>query len=593
MASLADAGLLWGIRSFMGLLEGSSPFTLWEWAGLMALLAALRLVFMFAKVRNSETFLFNTGKNVTEWFLGRIRMLSPRLFHDGSGDSKVEAAYEATLSLQSNAGAYFQLVQALLQLAIFLPVLLYISWPLTLFLFAAVVPFVAWMQRRLHALGPQEESLLYARSNFRLSLNTARRLYRNWSGNAEIEHLAREVSEEAGTLNRKGLDASIRKNALSIAMETLSVVAMVAVLAFCAMLIARGWMDGTGLVLFCSALLLCYKPVKECARAVPQFRAAASACDVLEEFEGLPMRAADQEIAKAKKIPTLVATRTKQQVVKCCPPAFAGMTKRETRGLEAGSRLPRLSEARNDDSIVIAHGNFTYEGSDTPVYRDFGITLSREKPVLLRGQNGIGKSTLLRLLAGLEEWEAATRDTPAQSLPEGTAQPANVFFIPQDLELPPRRLLIEQLNSANSAGGLNSSTSNKPAGSSAPEMSPTSAGASDPAINDDPATNIPKADLLANFARTAGTDRLLEKQGLSGGERSRIALLWALASDSPTVLLDEPMAAIALDDRERILLAFLDTAAALGKWVIMASHDPFSATAQSRFNVVEMERAKG
>ncbi|MBR2057322.1 MAG: ATP-binding cassette domain-containing protein, partial [Fibrobacter sp.] len=310
----------------------------------------------------------------------------------------------------------------------------------------------------------------------------------------------------------------------------------------------RGWMDGTGLVLFCSALLLCYKPVKECARAVPQFRAAASACDVLEEFEGLPMRTACEQ---------------------------------DARGLEAGSRLPRLSEARNDDSIVIAHGNFTYEGSGTPVYRDFGITLSSVKPVLLRGQNGIGKSTLLRLLAGLEEWDAATRDTPAHSLPEGTAQPANVFFIPQDLELPPRRLLIEQLNSAKSAGGLNPATCNKPAGSSAP------------ATNDNPAINIPKADLLANFARTAGTDRLLEKQGLSGGERSRIALLWALASDSPTVLLDEPMAAIALDDRERILLAFLDTAAALGKWVIMASHDPFSAAAQSRFNVVEMERAKG
>ena len=521
MASIADAGMLWGIRSFMGLLSGQSPFSLWEWAALMGLLAALRLVFMFAKVRNSETFLFNTGKRVTEWFLGTLRGLSPRLFHDGSGDAKVEAAYEATLSFQSNAGAYFQLVQALLQLAIFLPVLLYISWPLTLFLFAAVVPFVAWMQRRLHALGPQEESLLYARSNFRLSLNTARRLYRNWSGRTEIRKLSQEVSEEAGTLNRKGLDASIRKNALSIAMETLSVVAMVAVLAFCAMLIARGWMDGTGLVLFCSALLLCYKPVKECARAVPQFRAAASACDVLEEFEGLPKRTACEQ---------------------------------DARGLEAGSRLPRLSEARNDDSIVIAHGNFTYEGSDTPVYRDFDITLSKEKPVLLRGQNGIGKSTLLRLLASLEEWDAAT--------------PANVFFIPQDLELPPRRLLLEQLNSVKSVG------------SSIPENSPNSA-------------STPKAELLAEFARTAGTDRLLEKQGLSGGERSRIALLWALASDSPTVLLDEPMAAIALDDRERILLAFLDTAHTLGKWVIMASHDPFSEAAQARFNVVELEHAKG
>lgn len=532
MASIADAGMLWGIRSFMGLLSGQSPFSLWEWAALMGLLAALRLVFMFAKVRNSETFLFNTGKRVTEWFLGTLRGLSPRLFHDGSGDSKVEAAYEATLSLQNNGGAYFQLVQALLQLAIFLPVLIYISWPLTLFLFAAVVPFVAWMQRRLHALGPQEESLLYARSNFRLSLNTARRLYRNWSGRTEIGKLSQEVSEEAGTLNRKGLDASIRKNALSIAMETLSVVAMVAVLAFCAMLIARGWMDGTGLVLFCSALLLCYKPVKECARAVPQFRAAASACKVLVEFEGLPKRAAGNSTSEIKS---------------------AGEQ-------YAGSRLPRLSEARNDNELEIAHGNFTYGGSDTPVYRDFGITLSREKPVLLRGRNGIGKSTLLRLLAGLEEWDAAA--------------PENVFFIPQDLELPPRRLLVEQLNSVKSAGIPS------PANSSEPERSSTPASA-------------PKADLLASFARTAGTDRLLEKQGLSGGERSRIALLWALASDSPTVLLDEPMAAIALDDRERILLAFLDTAHTLGKWVIMASHDPFSEAAQARFNVVELEHAKG
>ena len=549
MASIADAGMLWGIRSFMGLLSGQSTFSLWEWAALMGLLAALRLVFMFAKVRNSETFLFNTGKRVTEWFLGTLRGLSPRLFHDGSGDSKVEAAYEATLSLQNNGGAYFQLVQALLQLAIFLPVLIYISWPLTLFLFAAVVPFVAWMQRRLHALGPQEESLLYARSNFRLSLNTARRLYRNWSGNAEIEHLAREVSEEAGTLNRKGLDASIRKNALSIAMETLSVVAMVAVLAFCAMLIARGWMDGTGLVLFCSALLLCYKPVKECARAVPQFRAAASACKVLVEFEGLPKRAADHSM-----------------------PEINGAGEQDAHGSN--------QDLNGATGLEITHGNFTYEGCDTPVYRDFGITLSREKPVLLRGRNGIGKSTLLRLLAGLEEWDAATRDTPAQSLPEGSGQPENVFFIPQDLELPPRRLLLEQLNSVKSAGIPSPANSSEPERSSAPENSPNSA-------------STPKAELLAEFARTAGTDRLLEKQGLSGGERSRIALLWALASDSPTVLLDEPMAAIALDDRERILLAFLDTAAALGKWVIMASHDPFSEAAQARFNVVELEHAKG
>ena len=85
LASLADAGLLWGIRSFMQLLTGESPFALWEWAAIMFLLAALRMVFMVTKTRSSETFLYTTGKRVTDWFLGALSELSPRLFHDGSG----------------------------------------------------------------------------------------------------------------------------------------------------------------------------------------------------------------------------------------------------------------------------------------------------------------------------------------------------------------------------------------------------------------------------------------------------------------------------------------------------------------------------
>ena len=521
LASIADAGLLWGIRSFMQLLSGDAPFVLWEWALLMALVAALRQIFMFAKVRNSETFLYRTSLRITRWFLSSLQTLSPRLFHNGSGDAKVEAAYESTLALQNNGGVFFQMVQAILQLAIFLPVLIYISWPLTLFLFAAVVPFVAWMQRKLQSLGPAEESLLYARSNFRLSLNAARKLYRNWSGKTERSSVASELDADAEELSQRGLSASVRKNGLSIAMETLSVTAMVIVLAFCALLIERGWMDGTGLVLFCSALLLCYKPVKECSRVLPQFRAASSAYRMLVEFGKLPKRAA------------------------------------------SSSNQNLNSVAPNDAGLEIHGGNFCYEGANTPVFCGFNLALDRSKPVLLRGRNGIGKSTLLRLVAGLEEWEAATRDNNgAQSLsekndmPERIGQPANVFFIPQDLELPPRRMLLRQLEK-------NGGTSSHSAGA------------------------------LHEFIEAAGTDRLLRKEGLSGGERSRIALLWALASDAPVVLLDEPMAAIALADRENILLKFLDTAARQNKWIIMSSHDPFSDAAQSRFNIVEMEHAKG
>jgi len=499
LASLADAGLLWGIRSFMQLLTGESPFALWEWAAIMFLLAALRLVFMVTKTRSSETFLYTTGRRVTDWFLGALRELSPRLFHDGSGDAKVETAYESIQVLQANGAVFFQAIQAVLQLLIFFPVLIYISWPLTAFLFAAVVPLVAFIQRKLHALGPEEEAILKGRSGFRLDLNTARRLYRNWSGKREREAVGKHLLGENDLLKRAELAASVRKNGLSVVMETVSVLSMVAVLTFCALLIARGWMDATGLVMYCSALLLSYKPVKECTRVLPQFRSAMSAYRMLVEFEGLPRK--------------------------------GNTSAGECAGLE------------------IKNANFTYEGSETPVFRDFNITLSGTKPVLLRGKNGIGKSTLLRLLAGLEEWEAINGASPEIN----SAAPASVFFIPQDLELPPRRLLTDLLASH--------------------EGEP--------------------ARLIEEFAEVAGTEPLLKKTGLSGGERSRIALLWALASNDTTVLLDEPMAAIALADREIILLKFLDVAARQGKRVIMSSHDPFSATAEAMFDIVEMERAKG
>ena len=518
MASLADAGLLWGIRSFMQLLSGESPFTLWEWALLMALAAALRQIFMFAKIRNSETFLYRTSLQITQWFLGSLRSLSPRLFHNGSGDARVEAAYESTLALQANGGVFFQMVQAILQLAIFLPVLIYISWPLTLFLFAAVVPFVAWMQRKLQSLGPTEESLLYARSKFRLDLNAARKIYRNWSGEFECDAVSGEISRDADALNKKGLAASIRKNGLSTAMETLSVTAMIVVLAFCALLIERGWMDGTGLVLFCSALLLCYKPVKECSRVLPQFRTASSAFRMLVDFEKLPRKAETDAINES-----------------------------------AGQTSDKESAGKEGADFEIRHGNFRYEGANEPVFNDFNLTLDRSKPVLLRGKNGIGKSTILRLIAGLEEWGAQPEIGNAG---QATAGNLKVFFIPQDLELPPRHLLLRQLEK-------NGGTSSHSAGA------------------------------LHEFIEAAGTDRLLRKDGLSGGERSRIALLWALASDAPVVLLDEPMAAIALADRENILIKFLDAATMQNKWIIMSSHDPFSAAAEERFNIVEMERAKG
>ena len=484
LASAADAAVLWGIRSFIDIVGGKADIPLAAWVGGMVALAMFRLLFLYGKSKVSEGWLYKVSARVQAWFLHRLRDLAPKNFHTPKGERMVESAYEATVVLQNNGGVFFQAVQAVLQLVVFLPVLCYISWPLTLFLFVVIVPLVAVLQRKLHKLGPAEESLLRARSDFRGNLSLARRLFRQWSGRDERKEISNGLLKEVRGLRNNGMNAAIKKSGLSLLTETVSVLAMVLVLAFCALLMNRGFMDASGLVLFTSAVLLCYKPVKECARVMPQFRSAVSAINVLEEFEQL-------ESAKS-------------------------------------------SSDNESESISIRGGKFAYEGSESSVFTDLALDWSREKPVLVRGKNGVGKSTLLRLLSGLERWESAAASAPR-----------DVFFVAQDLELPPKWMLSRLLEKKKSA-------------------------------------------VLADFISESGCAPLLQKSGLSGGERARVALLWALASDCRTVLLDEPFASVALVDREPLLKAYLKTADSLGKWTIIVSHDVLSPEVECIFNVAKL-----
>ena len=496
LASAADAALLWGIRSFMEILQGEAVFSLAQWLALMVVLSTLRFAFFAWKMYISEKWLFGTGAYVVARFLHSLRSLAPRVFHTPEGEAKVEAAYESTLVLQSNGGVFFQAVQAVLQLLVFLPVLFYISWPLTLFLFVVVVPLVSWMQRSLHKMGPAEESILNERSVFRGSLYLARKIFRRWSSRFERKEISSDLMVQVRDLRDDSFDVSLRKGILSLVAESVSVLAMVFVLAFCALLISKGWMDGTGLVLFCSAVLLCYKPVKECARVMPQARSAMSALRVLEKFEALPSKNSDSG-----------------SVERVCVPVA--------------------------ENLEIVHGDFSYDGAFETLFSNFSLCWNTKKPVLVRGRNGVGKSTLLRLLAGLEDWD---HGKIVCSLPFKNS----VFFVAQDLELPPLHLLKKLLAQTNSAA-------------------------------------------VVEFARAARADKIMAKEGMSGGERVRVALAWALASDSSMVLLDEPFASVALVDREPLLTAFLDTAELLHKWVVLVSHDVLSRELEQRFDVVEMD----
>jgi ABC-type nitrate/sulfonate/bicarbonate transport system ATPase subunit len=199
------------------------------------------------------------------------------------------------------------------------------------------------------------------------------------------------------------------------------------------------------------------------------------------------------------------------------------------------------SGSSDAETFEIAHGEFAYEGATAVLFKNFSLCWNSRKPVLVRGKNGVGKSTLLRLIAGLEEWNCGEISCDSRLK-------NNVFFVAQDLELPPIRLFKKLLAETASRS-------------------------------------------VHEFVRMARVQQIIAKEGMSGGERARVALAWALVSDSPMVLLDEPFASVALVDREPLLSSFLDTAELQHKWVVLVSHDVLSHELEQRFDVVEMDHA--
>jgi energy-coupling factor transport system ATP-binding protein len=174
-------------------------------------------------------------------------------------------------------------------------------------------------------------------------------------------------------------------------------------------------------------------------------------------------------------------------------------------GLEADDR-PAAADLRGV--------SFAYEGSTTDAVNDVDLTFACGERVALMGANGSGKSSLMRLVKGIEE--------PRAGVIKCTGEVALLLQNPNDY------LLHERV---------------------ADEAPPRA---------------------LARF----GLDALAEcdPRDLSGGERQRLALAIVMQSDPALLLLDEPSRGMDGLRREQ-LLAELREIAMAGAAVIVATHD--------------------
>lgn len=491
LASLADAALLGAIRLFMEILGRKVDFPLGCWLLGTFLLVVLRWGFSFLRGVSIEKMCRRLETGLFLWFARRLRTLAPKFFHKEKSGERLMVAYDAVHVVGFSAESLMLALQAVLQLLVFLPVLFFISPGLTFAVLLIVLPIVSYVQRKLHALKPSVEGEMAFRGKLRSEMEQAKRFYRLWSSGEELSQIGKNVLASIRGVQASGLGVGRRKVALSQGMESFSLLAVVLVLAFCGWMILSGRLDAEGLVLYCSALFLCYKPVKECARLLPQIRLAKSAQNALMDLE--------KEPRKRKRI------------------------------------------FQEEQSIVFSKVRFAYGdfAPCKPVFDGLDLRILFEKPVLLQGPNGCGKSTFLRLACGLEEPDSGEVFLP------GTLAENGIFFVSQDLILPDAEILTQRIGKLRGDAAF-----------------------------------LKMMNLLS-------AERLLGKRGLSGGERAKVALLWALSSPAKMVLLDEPFAFIAERERKPILKCFLECSEFYGKWIFLASHEPIEDDLKKHFDVLD------
>ncbi|PYD48130.1 ABC transporter ATP-binding protein [Novacetimonas pomaceti] len=173
------------------------------------------------------------------------------------------------------------------------------------------------------------------------------------------------------------------------------------------------------------------------------------------------------------------------------------------------------------------------------------LTLRAGRVMGLIGPNGAGKSTFLRMLAGLLRPESGHIRLAGRDISEITAhqRARQLAFIPQEGQKPPPM----PLRALVALGRL-------------PHGQTGERAASHPAVHD----ALTATGLLDLRDRPASH--------LSGGERARMNLARALATATPVILADEPIAA--LDPAHALsMMHLLRVLAAQGKGIIVVLHD--------------------
>ncbi|MGH3450163.1 MAG: ABC transporter ATP-binding protein [Haloechinothrix sp.] len=212
-------------------------------------------------------------------------------------------------------------------------------------------------------------------------------------------------------------------------------------------------------------------------------------------------------------------------------------------------RSPALSsqtvvQAVPEESPHLAVNDLSCAAGKRTILRDINLEVRRGEMLALVGANGTGKSTLLRVLAGIRS--PVTGEVRLHGIPLGelsSRRRALTLTLVGQEEAPPADLLVGEMVALGRT----------------PHRPPWAGG--------DATERTAVLSALGQVQLAYAVDHPVDQ--LSGGERRRALLARGLAQEAPLLMLDEPTNH--LDIRHQ--LSLLRTVRGLGKTVIVAMHD--------------------
>lgn len=187
-------------------------------------------------------------------------------------------------------------------------------------------------------------------------------------------------------------------------------------------------------------------------------------------------------------------------------------------------KLPEFQKSGND---VLTIKNLTKKYGDLTIFNNSDLFIERGERIAIVGQNGIGKTTLLKIIASLTEYAGECK--------LGHNVLYSYFGQHQVDELDVKKTLIEEVESVS-------------------------------AMDD-----IPKIRTLLGCFMFHGDDAYQKVLTLSGGEKSRVALAKMLLKKGNLLLLDEPTNHLDIDSKDVLMNSLKNYSGT----IIFVSHDRY------------------